>query len=208
MVPSKPFAPASERNSKPILSVLRYELRGARSVLEIGSGTGQHAAYFAPAMSHLIWQPSDLPENLAGIRAWIADTAGTNILEPIALDVRRDAQIPGLFDAVFSANTAHIMHFPTVERMFELADRVLGRGGIFCLYGPFKLRGEFSTQSNADFHRSLRRQDPGMGIRNLEDVDSLAAKNRLESRRLYAMPANNLLRVWSRTLPGVENVTA
>jgi cyclopropane fatty-acyl-phospholipid synthase-like methyltransferase len=204
----KPFAQSCVENREPILEVLRTRLSECRRLLEIGSGTGQHAVYFAPELAQIFWQTSDKHENHAGILAWLSDSRATNIGRPISLDVLRDPWPSSGFDAVFSANTAHIMHFPTVERMFELADRVLGRGGIFCLYGPFKLRGEFSTQSNADFHRSLRRQDPGMGIRNLEDVDSLAAKNRLESRRLYAMPANNLLRVWSRTLPGVENVTA
>lgn len=202
----KPYAPASERNSKPILAVLQHELQGASSVLEIGSGTGQHAACFAPALSHLTWQPTDLAEHLPGIRAWIADAAATNILEPFALDVRDDVETPGLFDAMFSANTAHIMHFPAVERLFALAGRVLGRKGVFCLYGPFRLQGEFSTRSNAEFHRSLRQQDPGMGIRDLEAVDSLAVQHGLEPRRCYALPANNLLRVWRRPDPGDGHV--
>ena len=202
MIGSKPYAPATERNSTPILAVLQHEFRHATSVLEIGSGTGQHAACFGPVLSHLAWQPTDLAENLAWIRGWVAEAAVGNILEPLALDVRHDVDLSGSFDAIFSANTAHIMHFPAVERMFELAGRVLGRGGTFCLYGPFRLRGEFSTQSNAEFHRSLRLQDPGMGIRHLEDVDDLARRNGLEPRRCYALPANNLLRVWKLQWPG------
>lgn len=199
---SKPYAPASERNSKPILAVLRRELRDTGTVLEIGSGTGQHAVCFGAELSHLTWQPSDLAENLAGIRAWIAESAARNVLEPIALDVNSDVEVPGSFDAVFSANTAHIMHFPAVERMFELAGGVLDRGGVFCLYGPFRLNGQFSTQSNAEFDGSLRLRDPGMGIRNLEDVDTVALQNGLEPQRCYAMPANNLLRVWRRRETG------
>ena len=195
----KPFAPATERNSEPILGVLRREFARRRSVLEIGSGTGQHAVHFARALPHLEWQPTDLEEHHAGMKIWLDEAALSNVAEPLLLDVLT-ADVPdAYFDAVFSANTAHIMSFEAVEHMFALASNVLHENGIFCLYGPFRQGGGFNTKSNAEFHRSLRLRDPVMGIRHLEDLDTLATKGHLQRHRLYAMPSNNHLAVWEKT---------
>jgi SAM-dependent methyltransferase len=150
----KPNAPASGRNRQPILDVLEIELRDCGSVLEIGSGTGQHAVFFAEAMPWLTWQTSDLAENHPGIRSWIADARLPNVRDPILLDV-----------AEAKANTAHIMSMPAVRCMFDVAGRLLSEDGVFCLYGPFNEDGEFSSDSNKNFDRSLRSQDPVMGIR-------------------------------------------
>lgn len=194
----KPFAPATERNSEPILGVLRREFAEVRSVLEIGSGTGQHAVRFAGAMPHLEWQPSDLEEHRAGMQLWFNDAALSNVAKPWVLDVLA-ADLQGrYFDAVFSANTAHIMSFEAVEHMFALVGDVLRANGRFCLYGPFRQHGRFNTESNAEFHRSLRMRDPAMGIRHLEDLDALASKGRLRRERLYAMPNNNHFVVWQK----------
>ncbi|MDX1480230.1 MAG: DUF938 domain-containing protein [Woeseiaceae bacterium] len=191
-----PSAPATARNRDPILTALADELVAARSVLEIGSGTGEHAVYFAPRLDWLEWQPSDRRGNLAGIRAWVEARPAPNLRPPIELDVNSPPEFEIGFDAVFSANTAHIMGPPEVERMFALIGRVLKAGGRFCLYGPFNRDGRFTSESNARFDASLRAQDPRMGIRDLSDLDSIAEQHDLRRVRLHTMPANNFLAVW------------
>jgi len=193
---ARPESPAAERNKAAILEVIRSEFAGCRSVLEIGSGTGQHAAFFAGQMPWLVWQTSDRAENLAGIRAWVEYAACTNLRDPLTLDVLEDHLAGSRYDAAFSANTAHIMHPEAVAAMFSVVAGVLGPGGRFCLYGPFNLDGKFTSDSNRQFHESLQRRDPGMGIRDLEDLDRLAAGCGLQRTGLYAMPANNMLAVW------------
>ena len=184
----KPFSEASERNRAPILVVLRRVFAGAKRVLEIGSGTGQHAAYFAPELPHLVWQASDRAENLADIRQWVAN--------PIELDV--DKPFPKVdADAVFTANTCHIMSWPQVERMFA------GLGGLpsvktFCLYGPFNYGGKPTSDSNARFDAMLRGRDPASGIRDAEAIVALAGKIGFKLAEDNAMPANNRLLVFSR----------
>ncbi len=195
----KPFAPPTGRNCQPILDVLRNEFRHANSVLEIGSGTGQHAVLFAAELGHLVWQTSDLDENHEGIRAWLTDAALPNLRAPLSLDVRTAALGGTVYDAAFSANTAHIMSIAAVEEMFALVADALQNGGVFCLYGPFRQDGEFNTNSNSDFHKSLRSQDSAMGIRHLEDLDQFAATGGMRRERLYAMPANNLIVVWQKS---------
>jgi len=195
----KPFAPPTGRNCQPILDVLRNEFRHASSVLEIGSGNGQHAVAFAAELGHLVWQTSDLDENHEGIRAWLTDVALPNLREPLSLDVRTAALGGTVYDAAFSANTAHIMSIAAVEQMFALVADALRISGVFCLYGPFRQGGEFNTCSNAEFHNSLRSQDATMGIRHLEDLDQFAATGRMRRERLYAMPANNFIVVWQKS---------
>ncbi|NIL93508.1 MAG: DUF938 domain-containing protein [Woeseiaceae bacterium] len=193
---SKPFAEAADRNSRPIADVLRFEFADCDSILEIGSGTGQHAVYLGRELPHLVWQTSDVNENLAGIRAWIAQAGLRNVLEPLEVDVRLVTRPDGEFDGIFSSNTAHIMHVEAVRCMFELAGSVLPENGVFALYGPVRRRGGYNTESNAVFDESLRRRDPGMGLRDLEWLDELAATHGLHRTRLYAMPANNHVAVW------------
>jgi cyclopropane fatty-acyl-phospholipid synthase-like methyltransferase len=195
----RPNAPATERNREAILQVLQTEFRDAKSVLEIGSGTGQHAVFFAGQLPHLTWQCSDREINHTGINAWIADAGRDNVLPPLALDVQ-DTEMPGAaYDAVFSANTAHIMSFPAVECMFRIVGSCLAEEGVFCLYGPFNQDGAFSSPSNEKFDASLKAQDAAMGIRDLQDLDALAANNGMRRVRLYAMPANNNLAVWQKS---------
>ena len=194
----KPFAPAAQRNSRAILGVLREEFSAAASVLEIGSGTGQHAVFFAAELPELNWQPSDIAENLPGIHAWVREASLPNVREPLELDVLTTPASAGSYDAVFTANTAHIMSFAAVERMFTMVAAVLNPGGAFVLYGPLGRDGAFNTPSNAAFHESLQRGDPEMGIRDLEDLDRLAAEGRMRRVRLYAMPTNNNIVVWRK----------
>lgn len=194
----KPFAESAERNGAPILEVLADEFASSRRILEIGSGTGQHAVRFAAAMPHLIWQTSDLPENHPGITAWVEGARLENLLLPLDFDVRAADLPSAMYDGVYSANTAHIMSFAAVTRLFRLIGEGLTDGGLFCLYGPFRQSGEFNTVSNAQFDQALRSRNPEMGIRDLDELDELATTNGMQRRRLYAMPANNHIAVWRR----------
>lgn len=193
----KPWSEAAQNNAAPILEILRHEFRECTEVLEIGSGTGQHAVHFASRLRHLRWQTSDLEENHTGIAAWLDDAGLTNVLAPLSLDVSR-ARINTRYDAVYSANTAHIMSFDAVIRMLALVGTVLRVGGVFCLYGPFRRFGKFNTSSNAHFDASLRLRHATMGIRDLEDLDNACVKHGLRRSSLYAVPANNLVVVWQK----------
>ena len=199
----KPFAPACERNREPILAVLHDHFSDCREVLEIGSGTGQHAVHFAAAMSWLRWQCSDRAEHLPGIRAWLDEAALANTPPPVELDVSGDAwpragTADGRFDAVFSANTLHIMGWPEVEAFFAGVGRVLGDGGVLVVYGPFNQGGAYTSDSNRDFDGWLRARDPRSGIRDFEAVDALARGVGLCLLDAVAMPANNRYLAWRR----------
>jgi len=194
----RPYAEYAARNAAPILDVLRHEFADVSEILEIGSGTGQHAVYIAARLPHVRWQTSDLAENHAAIAAWTEAAAVDNVLAPIELDVRSVLLNSSCYDAVFSANTTHIMGIDAVAAMFGLVGDVLRAGGIFCLYGPIRRDGVFNTQSNADFDLSLKARDPAMGIRDIELLDDLAATSGLARQRLYAMPSNNHIVVWRR----------
>lgn len=193
-----PSAPATDRNREAILEVLLDEFGDRQAVLEIGSGTGQHAIYFSDNLRQLTWQTSDRTENHAGILSWIKHAAVKNVLPPLDLDVEERSIVAGNFDAVFSANTSHIMGMPAVERMFALVGQLLPEDGKFCLYGPFNRNGEFTSKSNERFDASLRSQNPQMGIRDLEILEKLAEKSGLQRISLYTMPANNFMVVWRR----------
>jgi SAM-dependent methyltransferase len=189
----KHFSEASERNRGPILEVLKRIFSRTRFVLEIGSGTGQHAAYFAAELPHLVWQASDVAENLPGIREWVSEPP------PIELDV--DKEWPQLdVDAVFSANTCHIISWPQVERMFAGVGRLLPAYGVFALYGPFNYGGRHTSESNARFDAMLRARDPASGLRDVDDIVRLAALNGLGLEEDNAMPANNRLLVFQKQL--------
>lgn len=201
----RPDAPAAVRNRDAILQVLRHELEGELKVLEIGSGTGQHAIHFAEGLPGLTWQTSDRAQNHDGIRQWIASSGLGNVLDPILLDVSVSADSADLdtgYDAIFSANTAHIMSADSVVDMVDLVGRLLTPKGRFLLYGPFRTDHQFSTESNRRFDQSLKAQDPAMGIRDLEWIDALAASHDMARVSTYAMPANNMLLVWEK---GVED---
>ncbi len=198
MTQEKPCSPASERNREPILESLRVVFAAARRVLEIGSGTGQHAVHFAAAMPWLQWQCSDRREYLPGIRLWLAEAELPNTPAPLPLDVSTGPWLHGRFDAVFSANTLHIMSWPEVEAMFAGLNRSITGSATVAIYGPFNYRGEFTSDSNRDFDASLRARDPRMGIRDIEEVNRLARGIALLPAADIAMPANNRLLVWRR----------
>lgn len=193
----KPFSPACERNREPILAVLRERFADRRHVLEIGSGTGQHAAHFGAALPHLVWQASDVAANLSGIRLWLDEAALPNTPEPLTLDVN-DALPGGSYDAVFSANTLHIMGWPEVHRLFAQLPTLMGPGALLTIYGPFNRDGRFSSASNAAFDAQLRAGDPQRGIRDIEAVGALATAAGLTLLEDRAMPANNRCITWQR----------
>ena len=193
----KPYSEACERNREPIASVLKKIFSDRTAVLEIGSGTGQHAAYFAPALPHLAWQPSDVAAHLPGIRQWVEEAGAPNLRLPIELDV--EAEWPEVAaDAAFSANTCHIMSWPQVERMFRGVGALLPPEGVFAVYGPFNYGGRHTSSSNARFDASLRARDPQSGLRDFEALVALAEGEKLLLASDHAMPANNRLLVFAR----------
>ncbi len=192
----KPYSESCDQNKEPILDVIQPLLRDARSVLEIGSGTGQHAVYFAAAMPHLVWHTSDCEAQHAGIRMWLEEAGLPNTRPPLPLDVACPQWPQMQPDAVFSANTAHIMHWPQVVAMFEGVGALLRPGGRFLLYGPFNYNGRFSSDSNARFDSWLKARDPQMGVRDFEALDVLANEAGMELMEDYQMPVNNRLLYW------------
>jgi SAM-dependent methyltransferase len=195
---SKPYSEACDQNRDPILAVLQRYFDRPGMILEIGSGTGQHAVYFGAALPQLCWQPTDVAAHLPGIRLWLEEAALPNVAEPLVLDVRHRSWPVQAADGVYSANTAHIMHWPQVEAMFDGVGRVLRPGGYFCLYGPFNENGQFTSESNARFHMSLQMRDPGMGLRDKADLDRLARAAGLERVDDVVMPVNNFTLVWQK----------
>ena len=199
----KPFSEACEQNKEPILAVLReiFPLQNQQSVLEIGSGTGQHAVFFAKQLPHLNWQTSDLAHNHAGIHAWLAEEKLTNVLPPLLIDAK-DTSWPvqkNSFDAVFSANAVHIMSWPEVVGMFVgIGNALKASNATLCLYGPFNYGGKFTSESNAYFDQCLKQNDPNSGVRDFEALDGLASKCGLKLSNDFAMPANNRTLVWRR----------
>lgn len=191
----KPYAAACERNREPILAVLREHFADRRKVLEIGSGTGQHAAYFAAHLPQLLWQASDISEHLAGIRSWLAEGGSANTPDPLTLDV--NGEWPDeRYDAVFTANTLHIMSWPEVERSFAMLPRIMTPGAKLAVYGPFNYGGRYTSESNAAFDGWLKQQAPHRAIRDFEAVDALARAIGLRLLQDHAMPANNRCLIW------------
>lgn len=193
----KPSAPSCERNREPILAVLREHFADRRRVLEIGSGTGQHAVYFAAAMPWLSWQCSDRAEHLPGIRLWLDEAVLPNTPAPLELDVG-GAWPAHRYDAVFSANTLHIMSWSEVETLFARLPEVAADDAVFVVYGPFNDEGRFTSDSNAAFDRWLKERGAHMGIRDVEAVRALAERAGFRGVADVAMPANNRCLVWRR----------
>jgi len=191
----KSFSASADQNKTPILEVLKPTFSGVVSVLEIGSGTGQHAVCFGAALTHLRWQTSDLEQRHASILAWIQESKLSNVLPPITLDVGKEWPKRD-FEAVFSANTTHIMSWPQVEQMYSGVGRTLQSNGLFVLYGPFNFGGNYTSASNHRFDVGLKQKGPESGIRNFEDLNRLAAKHQLLFEQEIAMPVNNKILIW------------
>ncbi len=198
MTEGKPFSQACENNKQVILEKLSAVFINPGTVLEIGTGTGQHAVHFAGSLPHLKWQPSDHPRNYQLCKPWLAEANLPNISSPLPLDVSADSwQLPPI-NGVFSANTAHIMSWHEVEAMFRGVAAHLTKGDAFCLYGPFNYGGRFTSASNQQFDASLRQQNPVMGIRDMDDLKRIASENGLALESDFDMPANNRLLVWRK----------
>ncbi len=200
----KPYSPSCDRNRDPILAVLCGYFADRREVLEIGSGTGQHAVHFAAAMPWLRWQCSDHGDALPGIRLWLDDAQLANTPPPFALQAVLVPQ-PGLapplssrYDAVFSANTLHIMGWPEVQALFSGLAMVLADDAVLAVYGPFNTDGDFTSDSNREFDAWLKARDPRSGIRDVEAVNALAEGLGLRLIADHAMPANNRMLMWRR----------
>jgi cyclopropane fatty-acyl-phospholipid synthase-like methyltransferase len=192
---------ACERNKGPILAVLRTEFAASTRVLEVGSGTGQHAVHFAAALPQLTWQPSELPESLAPLAERIRLEGGANVRAPLALDVREDPWPVEPVDAIFSANTLHIMGWSAVRDFFRGVAAALTSAGVLCVYGPFHFHGRHTSDSNAAFDKFLRQRDPQSGVRDFGALDELAQVHGLQFTADHAMPANNRTLVWRRPAP-------
>jgi SAM-dependent methyltransferase len=192
----KPFAESCEKNKVPILAALKEFLAKHRTLLEIASGTGQHAVYFGRELPHLIWQTSELVENHSGIQAWLDEANLPNVRPPIALNVNDQAWPISSVDAIFNANTVHIIAWPEVERMFAHISTVLAPGGCVYLYGPFNYGGNFTSESNAKFDAWLKSRNPDSGIRDFEAICQLALAGGLNLLRDIEMPSNNRILVW------------
>ena len=196
----KPYSEACARNREPILEVLQRHFADRRRVLEIGSGTGQHAVHFAAAMAHLSWQTSERPAHLADLRPWLEEAALANLPPPLALDVAGPWPA-ARFDAVFTANTLHIMSWTHVCALFAALPGVLAPGALLAVYGPFNYGGTFTSPSNAAFDLWLKRRSSESGVRDFEAVDALAEAAGLALIEDCAMPAHNRILLWRRTGP-------
>lgn len=197
-----PFSQACENNKAPILEVLQKELQDSTHVLEVGSGTGQHSVYFAPNLPHLQWQTSDVTDNHQVIQAWHDAYPASNLYAPLAFNLLTDS-IPKTntgepYDAIFTANTLHIIAWSLVERLFELAGEALPFKGKLIVYGPFNENGRYTSASNQSFDSSLRQRDPNSGIRHKEDIIASAKQHNLELSYEYQMPANNQILVFQK----------
>lgn len=198
MLGEKPFSQACENNKQPILDILLRVFSDRKQVLEIGSGTGQHAVHFAPQLPQLIWQTADLEHNHEGINAWIDNNPAENLRSPLPLDADH---LPWLFDpvdAAFTANTCHIMAWSSVVNMFAGLDSAMEPNATLAIYGPFNYNGKFTSESNARFDQWLKQKAHHQGIRDFEAINKLAGKIGLSLIEDNEMPANNRLLVWQR----------
>lgn len=192
-----PFSQACENNKQPILNILKRYLHSQKCVLEIGSGTGQHAVYFAEQLPSITWQCSDREDNVEWIQKRIDLSGLANLPLVKILDVT-SAQWPVDFDGVFSANTAHIMSWPVAKKMMVKVGSALPKDGLFFLYGPFNYGGQFTSESNEQFDQWLKEQDPERGIRDFEIINKTAEGAGLKLLEDAEMPANNRLLVWAK----------
>lgn len=201
---NKPFSQACENNQNPILEVLKGYVKPGQTILEIGSGTGQHACYMAQHLSEITWQPSDQKHNLEGILAWVTDANLKNLLSPIELNVLVSPKFNSRYDAVFTANTLHIMSIQVVQAFFSQLPFCLNSKGNVYIYGPFKYDGNFTSYSNERFDQHLKLFDAQQGIRDIEWVEALAAQVNLTLVKDHTMPANNQLLVFSSNLNSTD----
>lgn len=194
----KPFAESCEVNQGPILNVLQEVFADRKHVLELASGTGQHAVHFGHALPHLIWQTSELQQNHSGIQMWLDEAQLPNVRPPLHIDANDEAWPIGNVDAIFCANSVHIMSWQEVEKLFAGIGRVLDAHGLLCLYGPFNYEGKFTSESNARFDTWLKTRDHKSGVRDFEALNILAEAHSMKLLKDIEMPINNRTLVWQR----------
>lgn len=195
----KPYSSACERNRDPILEVLKKEIGPKnRRLLEIGSGTGQHAIYFAPHFSHVEWVLSDRASQHLGIKMWLKESKAKNITGPIRFEVGRGNFPRESFDLIFTANTFHILSWKECKTLMKMWARRLRKGAKVMIYGPFKYNGDFTSESNREFDLKLKDDHPQRGIRAFEDINWIMIKNGFLLHHDYEMPANNRMLVYIR----------
>ncbi|WP_373020064.1 DUF938 domain-containing protein [Thiomicrorhabdus sp.] len=194
----KPYAQSSEENKQVILEAIQPLLKNRQDVLEIGSGTGQHAVYFGKQMPHLIWQTSELAENHPGILLWLEEAGLDNVLPPLALNVSGNDWPEKTYDALFTANTFHIMGRQNVSDLFANISNLLNSQGLVLVYGPFNFNGDFTSDSNRQFDQFLKNRDPNSGIKDFEWLNELAADAGLMFKQDIAMPQNNRILCWQK----------
>jgi SAM-dependent methyltransferase len=188
-----PTSEACERNKEPILAVLRTSFAECLDVLEIGSGTGQHAVYFARHLTHLTWHPTEQLSFLDDLTARAQREGSRNLRAPTVLDVRQSVWPVQSVDGVFTANTLHIMSWREVMATYRGIGEVLAPGGVLCVYGPFRYAGEYTSDSNRAFDRMLQERDPSSGLRDVNAVTALAASYGLYLLADHDLPAFNRL---------------
>jgi cyclopropane fatty-acyl-phospholipid synthase-like methyltransferase len=194
-----PFSEACERNKAPILEVMKTVItKDDRKLLEIGSGSGQHAIFMAPLFPSLEWWPSDLPKALLPLMKALSSAKVKNIIDPIKLEIGQHELPKVKFDLIFTANTFHIMHWKECKSLIKMMGTSLRENSRVMIYGPFKYKGEFTSESNAQFDQQLKEQDPLSGIRSFEDVNAAMIKNGFVLRKDHEMPANNRMLVYQR----------
>jgi SAM-dependent methyltransferase len=193
-----PFSAACERNKDPILGVLRVRFADRTQVLEIGSGTGQHAVYFARALERLTWHPTEQLAYLEDLTERVKLEGPGNLRVPTLLDVRQAVWPVRGVDAMFTANTLHIMSWPEVMALFRGIGSVLNPGGVLCIYGPFRYAGRYTSESNREFDRMLQERDPESGLRDIQAVSLLAEQYGLQLDADHDLPANNRLLVFTK----------
>ena len=197
-----PHSDACERNKGPILEVLRVEFSGVTHVLEIGSGTGQHAVHFALALPGIVWQPSEQAEAMPGLRKRVFNEGPKNLRAPVEIDVTVTPWDVRRVDGVYTANTLHIMHWPQVQAFFANLPAVAKPGTVLAIYGPFRYGGQYTSASNASFDQMLRARDPESGIRDFEAVNELARAVGFDLVADYPMPAHNQTLIWRSVIRG------
>jgi SAM-dependent methyltransferase len=193
-----PTSEACERNKEPILAVLRGCFASRSQVLEIGSGTGQHAVHFARHLPHLTWHPTERLRNLPDLSARAQIEGPANLRPPTVLDVRQSVWPVNSVDAVFTANTLHIMAWNEVCAMYRGIGGVLAPGGVMCVYGPFRYAGAYTSESNREFDRALQERDPSSGLRDVDTVVALAAQYGMRLKDDHDLPAYNRLLIFAK----------
>ena len=195
---TKPFSQSCENNKQPILQVIQSVFNKPATVWEIGSGTGQHACYFAQNLPHITWQTTDREENRQGLDKWIEEANLINLPKSLKLNVTDKTWSCQQIEALFTANTLHIMNWQAVENLFSRLENYLSGKAAVCIYGPFNYNGQYTSSSNEEFNQWLKMRDPESGIRDFEAIERLAKTAGLMLKNDHQMPANNRLLIFQK----------